>query len=74
MSGGVLDSAARNRDVAAIALYALGLERPDAMTARIPDDLFEGVKGEKRPLLKDIPDAVISAVMWPYTLLTALAG
>ncbi len=54
VSGGTLDSDTRDRDVAAIALYALGIENPDVMTARIPANLFEGVKGETRPFYKDI--------------------
>ena len=48
--GGALDGDARNRDVAAIALYALGLDRTADMTARIPADLFRNVAGETRPV------------------------
>ena len=72
VSGGGLDSDTRDRDVAAIALYALGIERPGDMTARIPSDLFTDVRGEIRPFHKDILDTFISAVMWPVTLVTAI--
>lgn len=37
---------AKNRDVAAIALYALGIERTSSMTSRVPDGLFQGVNQE----------------------------
>ena len=70
--GGKLDSIARNRDVAAITLYALGIERPDHMTARIPANLFKDVKGEVRPFHKDVPDGFLSALAWILTLFTAL--
>ena len=36
----VLGDTVRNRDVAAIALYALGVEKPEHMTASVPDGLF----------------------------------
>ena len=72
--GGTLDRDTRNRDVAAIALYALGIERPSVMTARIPANLFEGVDGERRPIEKDIFDAVFSAMAWVITLCTKVLG
>ena len=53
------------------ALYALGIDRPDNFTARIPSNLFEGVKGEPRPILKDVLDWFISSFMWLITLATA---
>ncbi len=59
-AGGALDAETRNRDVAAIALYALGLDRPAHMTARIPANLFTGVDGEERPMGKE-PREIISA-------------
>ena len=71
-AGGKLDSDTRNRDVAAVALYALGIERPSNFTARIPANLFEDAKGELRPFYKDPLDSLISAVMWPITLVTAV--
>ena len=70
-AGSRLDKIARNRDVAAITLYALGIARPDHMTARIPANLFEGVKGEVRPFHKDVPDGLLSALAWIATLFTA---
>lgn len=71
-AGGKLDLDARNRDIAAISLYALGIERPDYMTARIPGDLFEGVNGELRANKNDLVDWFISAFAWIVTLCTAL--
>lgn len=35
-----LPESTRNRDVAAIALYALGIKQPDYMTAKVPANLF----------------------------------
>ena len=43
--GGTFDSDTRSRDIAAIALYALGIERPDNISARIPANVFENVEG-----------------------------
>ena len=37
------------RDIAAIALYALGLEQPEAYTAVVPGNLFPGVGSMPRP-------------------------
>ena len=71
VAGGGLDRDTRDRDVAAIALYALGVERPEQFTARIPDGLFEDVKGEIRPIWKDPADWFISSFMWLITLCTA---
>ena len=67
--GGAMDAITRDRDIAAIALYALGIERPEAMTARLPAHLFEGVAGEPRSFFKDIIDGIISPVMRLVTLL-----
>ena len=71
VSGGSMDSKTRNRDIAATALYALGIEKPDCMTSRVPGNLFEGVRGEARPFFKDIADSLISAMSWILTLFTA---
>ncbi len=68
--GGKLDKITRDRDIAAIALFALGVDRPFAMSARLPGDLFEDACGEPRVHAKDPLDAVISAVMGIVTLLT----
>ena len=70
-AGGTMDKDTRNRDVAAIALYALGVERPDHMSARIPANLFTGVGGERRSVRNDFADAVFSRIVWPITLCTA---
>ena len=74
VKGGRLDAIARNRDVAAIALYALGVERPDYMTSRVPGNLFEGVAAEPRPAQKDFRDTFISFFAWIITLFTGIAG
>ncbi len=37
------------RDIAAITAYALGLPLPETWTATIPDGVFTGVSGRKRP-------------------------
>ena len=72
--GGKLDSIARNRDVAAIALYALGIERPDHMTSRVPSGLFSGVIGEPRPTYKDLANAFVSFFCGIATFFTGIAG
>ena len=73
VKGGKFDSDTRNRDIAAMTLYALGYEMPEEdFTARIPDDLFEGVDGEARPVSKDFADYIISALAWVVTLITSI--
>ena len=69
--GGAMDRDTRNRDVAAISLYALGVERPGHMTARLPANLFENTAGEKRPVKNDMLDAFVSTLAWCLTLFTA---
>ena len=71
VKGGSMDSSTRNRDVSAIVLYALGIERPSYMTSRIPANLFVGVDGETRNFFSDIPDAIISSIAWIITLCTS---
>ena len=70
--GGKMDTDTRNRDVAAIALYALGIEKPSYMSARIPANLFKDVKGELRPTGSDALDRLLSAITWLLTLCTAV--
>lgn len=67
-----MDSVTRNRDVAAIALYALGIERPEYMTARLPSNLFRDVVGEPRSAKNDLADYFLSAFAWLLTLCTAM--
>ncbi len=74
VKGGKMDSDTRNRDIAAMTLYALGIERPDTMTARIPANLFKGVEGEKREFFADIADSVISPLAWIITVITGFFG
>ena len=69
VAGGQLDRITRNRDIAAIVLYALGLKQPFGMSARLPGDLFENTKGTRRSFIKDPLDGIISPVMWIVTLL-----
>ena len=68
--GGKLDFITRDRDMAAITLFALGLKRPINMSARLPGDLFEETNGEARSFFKDLLDGIISPVMWLVTLVT----
>ncbi|MBR5113481.1 MAG: alkaline phosphatase [Clostridia bacterium] len=73
VKGGKFDSDTRNRDVAAMTLYALGYEKPEEdFTARIPANLFEEVEGEARPVSKDFADYIISALAWVVTLITSI--
>ncbi len=73
VKGGKLDSDTRNRDIAAITLYALGCEKPtEDFTARVPAGLFEGVDGEARPVSKDFVDYIVSALSWVITLITSI--
>lgn len=70
IAGGRMDKLTRDRDIAAIALYALGLDKTDRMTARLPGDLFENTPGERRSVIKDPLDWIFSSFMWIVTLLT----
>lgn len=69
VNGGAFDADTRNRDVSAIALYALGIELPDYMSARVPADLFEDTAGEKRNINSDFFDALFSAMLGVITKL-----
>ncbi|MBQ6065670.1 MAG: alkaline phosphatase [Clostridia bacterium] len=71
-AGGKMDLDTRNRDVAAIALYALGIERPEHMSARLPANLFKDVIGELRPVKNELLDNLVSKLAWLITLCTAL--
>ena len=72
VKGGSLDAITRNRDIAAIALYALGVERPEHMTSRLPANLFDGVAGEARPAQKDLPDTITAFFAWIITWFTGI--
>ncbi|MBQ7637706.1 MAG: alkaline phosphatase [Clostridia bacterium] len=74
VSGGKMDLITRNRDVAAIALYALGVERPDHMTARVPACLFRDVLGEIRFVKNDYADRILSSLSWIITVITGMFG
>lgn len=71
VAGGTLDKHTRNRDVAAIALYALGVERAQHMSACVPANLFRDVAGERRSIRYEIPDTILSGVAWIITRCTA---
>ena len=74
VKGGRIGDNARNRDVAAMALYALGEERPDYFTSIVPSGVFGDVEGESRPLFKDAADTVLGSLAWFITLLTSVIG
>ena len=71
IGGSSIEKDTRNRDVAAITLHALGLERPSYMTAKIPDNLFKDVSGETRNWKNDVLDTILSSIAWVITLSTA---
>ena len=71
VGGSSIEKDTRNRDVAAITLHALGLERPAYMTAKIPDQLFDDVSGETRNWKNDVLDTILSSMAWFITLSTA---
>jgi predicted AlkP superfamily pyrophosphatase or phosphodiesterase len=71
ISGGTMDSVTRTRDVAALVLYALGIERPSCMTARVPANVFVDVRGEMRAVYKDPLDTITAALAWVCTIFTA---
>lgn len=70
VKGGKMDLITRNRDVAAIALHALGIKRPSYMTSRIPSHVFYDVAGQFRPIFKDWDDTVKSTKAWFKTIRT----
>ena len=70
-AGGTFDCDTRNRDISAIALYALGIERPDYMSSRVPANLFADVTGEKRSVKNEWADTILSGLTWIVTLCTA---
>ncbi|MBR4726881.1 MAG: alkaline phosphatase family protein [Clostridia bacterium] len=68
VSGGEMDKDVKLRDVAAISLYALGVESDEwSFTARVPGNLFQDVKGKMRPYYRDIIDLICGEIMWIYT-------
>lgn len=67
--GGTLDGVTRDRDIAAITLFALGVDQPAGMSARVPGNLFNDTQGTLRSFYKDPLDGIISPVMWLVTLL-----
>ncbi|MBR4451397.1 MAG: alkaline phosphatase [Clostridia bacterium] len=74
VKGGKMEEKTRNRDIAAMTLYALGVERPENMTAVIPADLFTDVSGESRPFFTDILDSIISPIAWMINDITEIFG
>ncbi|MBQ9552419.1 MAG: alkaline phosphatase family protein [Clostridia bacterium] len=63
----ILPESAHNRDVSAIALYALGIEQPDAFISSVPDGLF-GEAREKtvaeNPM--ELTDKLLNAFYFPF--------
>ena len=57
-----LPEGTRNRDVAAIALYALGIDQPQYMTAKVPAGLF----GEEHEINTDAPAATFEQVAMKF--------
>ncbi|MBR4765296.1 MAG: alkaline phosphatase [Clostridia bacterium] len=68
VSGGEMDDDVKLRDIAAISLYALGVEPTEwNFSARVPGNLFKDVKGQERPYYRDIIDFLCGNFMWIYT-------
>ncbi len=68
VSGGSMDNDVKLRDIAAISLYALGVEPTEwSFTARVPGNLFKDVSGQTRPYYRDITDFICGGIMWIYT-------
>ena len=68
VSGGTMDKDVKLRDVAAISLYALGVEPNGwSFSARVPGNLFTDVKGQIRPYHGDLIDLLCGGFMWIYT-------
>ncbi|MBQ6265068.1 MAG: alkaline phosphatase [Clostridia bacterium] len=68
ISGGNMDKDVKLRDVAAISLYALGVEPTEwSFSARVPGNLFKDVNGQPRPYYRDIIDLICGEIMWIYT-------
>ena len=66
--GGEMDDDVKLRDIAAISLYALGVEPTEwSFSARVPGNLFADVKGQLRPYHGDIIDLLCGTFMWIYT-------
>ncbi len=68
IAGGEMDRDVKLRDIAAISLYALGVEPTGwSFSARVPGDLFADVIGKARPYHGDIIDLICGTFMWIYT-------
>ena len=70
VNGGKMDLSTRDRDIASIALFALGIDKPLHMSSRLPANLFENTAGEPRQMILEPLDAIISPFMWIVTLFT----
>lgn len=66
IAGGTMDKITRSRDIAAIALYALGVDMPSYFSARVPSDLFIGVEGKPRFIARDFLDCITSTLSWTF--------
>ena len=71
-AGGKLDSDTKLRDVAAIALFALGVTCTNwHFSAKVPARCFKDFVGQIRPWHHDVVDLLCGTFMWIYTLLGA---
>ena len=72
ISGADMTYCTRNRDVSAIALYALGIEQPSYMTSVVPGNLFTDVSSSTRPAGDGIFKFLYKLVIYGYNSLYAL--
>lgn len=71
-AGGTLDSDTKLRDIAAIALFALGVTCTKwHFSAKVPARCFQDFIGQIRPYHRDIVDLLCGTFMWIYTNLGA---
>lgn len=70
--GADMSSGTKNRDVAAIALYALGVEQPAHMTAVVPGNLFCDVPASPRPVGDGVLKFIVKLLTYGFNTLYAL--
>ncbi len=67
VNAGLLPESVHNRDVSAIALYALGIEQPDVFISSVPDGLFGQVREKtvaQNPM--KLSDRLLNAFSFPF--------
>lgn len=72
LPGADMSRGTKNRDVAAIALYALGIKQPAHMTAVVPGNLFCDVPYSPRPLGDGVLKFMVKLLAYGYNALYAL--